>query len=175
MPLRFAEFFVLCDPGSDWHTETCHPVDDVPCDLRFCPLIGRFCHASLHIGATGSVWSITLRPDRPLATKPRHRREAKSRATWSDNSSRRAWRSRKAWCRAARSPWPTKVVRSALQHAASVGSLMITTEPMVAERQERSLTGHRRWLFRRDGRHGILNVNALTTGVSDGRPAPTGS
>ena len=36
---------------------------------------------------------------------------------------------------------PTKVVRSALQHAASLGSLMITTEPMVAERQERSLTG----------------------------------
>ncbi len=33
---------------------------------------------------------------------------------------------------------PTKVVRSALQHAASVGSLMITTEVMVAERQEKS-------------------------------------
>jgi chaperonin GroEL len=29
---------------------------------------------------------------------------------------------------------PTKVVRSALQHAASIGSLMITTEAMVAER-----------------------------------------
>src|SRR6185437_5282775 len=29
---------------------------------------------------------------------------------------------------------PTKVVRSALQHAASVASLMITTEAMVAER-----------------------------------------
>jgi chaperonin GroEL len=36
---------------------------------------------------------------------------------------------------------PTKVVRSALQHAASVGSLMITTEAMVAERQEKSATG----------------------------------
>ena len=33
---------------------------------------------------------------------------------------------------------PTKVVRSALQHAASVGSLMITTEAMVAERREKS-------------------------------------
>ena len=33
---------------------------------------------------------------------------------------------------------PTKVVRSALQHAASVGSLMITTEAMVAERQEKT-------------------------------------
>jgi chaperonin GroEL len=33
---------------------------------------------------------------------------------------------------------PTKVVRSALQHAASVGSLMITTEAMVAEHTEKS-------------------------------------
>jgi len=32
---------------------------------------------------------------------------------------------------------PTKVVRSALQYAASVGSLMITTEAMVAERREK--------------------------------------
>jgi chaperonin GroEL len=31
---------------------------------------------------------------------------------------------------------PTKVVRSALQHAASIGSLMLTTEAMVAEWQE---------------------------------------
>jgi chaperonin GroEL len=35
---------------------------------------------------------------------------------------------------------PTKVVRSALQHAASVGSLMITTEAMVAERPEKRAT-----------------------------------
>jgi len=35
----------------------------------------------------------------------------------------------------------TKVVRSALQHAASVGSLMITAEAMVAERQEKSSGG----------------------------------
>ena len=47
---------------------------------------------------------------------------------------------------------PTKVVRSALQHAASVGSLMITTEAMVAERQEKSPAGngssgaHGRWM-----------------------------
>jgi chaperonin GroEL len=33
---------------------------------------------------------------------------------------------------------PTKVVRSALQHAASVGALMITTEAMVAEPHEKS-------------------------------------
>jgi len=32
---------------------------------------------------------------------------------------------------------PTKVVRAALQHAASVGSLLITTEAMVAERPEK--------------------------------------
>ena len=32
---------------------------------------------------------------------------------------------------------PTKVVRSALQHAASVGSLMVTTEAMVAEKPEK--------------------------------------
>jgi chaperonin GroEL len=37
---------------------------------------------------------------------------------------------------------PTKVVRTALQHAASVGSLMITTEAMVAERQEKSSAGN---------------------------------
>src|ERR1700681_4561369 len=36
---------------------------------------------------------------------------------------------------------PTKVVRTALQHAASVGSLLITTEAMVAERPERRPAG----------------------------------
>ncbi len=36
---------------------------------------------------------------------------------------------------------PTKVVRSALQHAASIASLMITTEAMVAERPEKSSAG----------------------------------
>ena len=36
---------------------------------------------------------------------------------------------------------PTKVVRSALQHAASIASLMITTEAMVAERPEKSSPG----------------------------------
>ena len=33
---------------------------------------------------------------------------------------------------------PAKVVRSALQHAASIASLMITTEAMVAERPDKS-------------------------------------
>jgi len=36
---------------------------------------------------------------------------------------------------------PTKVVRSALQHAASVGSLMLTTEAMVADHVEKSSNG----------------------------------
>ncbi len=36
---------------------------------------------------------------------------------------------------------PTKVVRSALQHAASIAALMITTEAMVAERPEKSSGG----------------------------------
>ena len=36
---------------------------------------------------------------------------------------------------------PTKVVRSALQHAASVGSLLITTEAMVAEKPQKAPAG----------------------------------
>ncbi len=36
---------------------------------------------------------------------------------------------------------PTKVVRSALQHAASVGALMITTEAMVTDRSEKQSSG----------------------------------
>jgi chaperonin GroEL len=36
---------------------------------------------------------------------------------------------------------PTKVVRSALQHAASIGSLMLTTEAMVAEHVEKTADG----------------------------------
>jgi len=36
---------------------------------------------------------------------------------------------------------PTKVVRSALQHAASIGSLMLTTEAMVADHIEKTADG----------------------------------
>ena len=32
---------VLHDPNRDWHTETCHPVDDIACDLCLGPLIGQ--------------------------------------------------------------------------------------------------------------------------------------
>ena len=56
---------------------------------------------------------------------------------------------------------PTKVVRAALQNAASVASLMLTTEALVAERPEEEVGRRRRWRPRRrwrrhgrDGRHG---------------------
>jgi chaperonin GroEL len=37
---------------------------------------------------------------------------------------------------------PTKVVRTALQNAASVASLLLTTEAMVAEKPEEKEAGH---------------------------------
>ena len=52
---------------------------------------------------------------------------------------------------------PTKVVRAALQNAASVASLMLTTEALIAERPEEEGGRRRRWprrWRRRDGRHG---------------------
>ena len=52
---------------------------------------------------------------------------------------------------------PTKVVRTALQDAASVAALLITTEAMVAERPEKkSAPAGRRRHGRRHGRHGLL-------------------
>ena len=49
---------------------------------------------------------------------------------------------------------PTKVTRYALQNAASVAGLMLTTDAMVAElpKEERGHAGARPW--RRHGRHG---------------------
>ena len=47
---------------------------------------------------------------------------------------------------------PTKVVRTALQDAASVAGLLVTTEAMVAEKPEKKAPAMRGW--RRDGRHG---------------------
>jgi chaperonin GroEL (HSP60 family) len=51
---------------------------------------------------------------------------------------------------------PTKVVRAALQNAASVASLMLTTEALVRRASEEEVAvgrwRPRRW--RRDGRHG---------------------
>ena len=53
---------------------------------------------------------------------------------------------------------PTKVVRAALQNAASVAGLLITTEAMVADRPRRrrpeAAAGRRR--HGRHGRHGLL-------------------
>ena len=49
---------------------------------------------------------------------------------------------------------PTKVVRTALQDAASVAGLLITTEAMIAERPKKELARPRRHARRRHGRHG---------------------
>ena len=51
---------------------------------------------------------------------------------------------------------PTKVVRSALQGAASVAGLLITTEAMVAEVPKKNSRRPRRCRRRRHGRHGFL-------------------
>ena len=52
---------------------------------------------------------------------------------------------------------PTKVVRIALQDAASVASLLITTEAMVAERPKKeSAPAMPRWRHGWNGRHGLL-------------------
>ena len=48
---------------------------------------------------------------------------------------------------------PTKVVRTALQVAASIAGLIITTEAMIAEKPKRGVGGRRRHA-RRHGRHG---------------------
>jgi chaperonin GroEL len=51
---------------------------------------------------------------------------------------------------------PTKVTRTALQNAASVASLMLTTEAMVAEapKEEAARRRHARWRHGWHGRHG---------------------
>ena len=48
---------------------------------------------------------------------------------------------------------PTKVVRTALQNAASVASLLLTTEAMVAEKPEEKGAGGAPAACRRHGRH----------------------
>jgi chaperonin GroEL (HSP60 family) len=50
---------------------------------------------------------------------------------------------------------PTKVVRAALQNAASIAGLLITTEAMVAERPKKE-TGAPRDAWRWHGRNGLL-------------------
>ena len=58
---------------------------------------------------------------------------------------------------------PTKVVRAALQNAASIAGLLITTEAMVAERpkKEQWRSGYAWWWHGWDGRYGLLNSFAL--------------
>ena len=51
---------------------------------------------------------------------------------------------------------PTKVVRIALQDAATVAALLITTEAMVADRPKKDSPGGNAWRRRRHGRHGLL-------------------
>ena len=54
---------------------------------------------------------------------------------------------------------PTKVVRTALQDAASVAGLLVTTEAMVAEKPEKKAPadGRRRRRHGWHGRHGLLS------------------
>ena len=55
---------------------------------------------------------------------------------------------------------PAKVVRTALQDAASVAGLLITTEAMVAEVPKKKPAPRRCRRRRRHGRHGLLSVRA---------------
>ena len=50
---------------------------------------------------------------------------------------------------------PAKVTRSALQNAASIAALFLTTEAVIADKPEKAAAGHARWR-RRHGRHGLL-------------------
>ena len=54
---------------------------------------------------------------------------------------------------------PTKVVRSALQNAASIAGLLITTEAMVAERPKKDAGMPAMPGGGMDGRHGLLREN----------------
>ena len=84
---------------------------------------------------------------------------------------------------------PTKVVRTALQDAASVAGLLMTTEAMVAEKPEKKAPRDAAG-WRRHGRHGLLIRKSAATkegagrkvrpfsldgGRLSGRPCTTGS
>jgi len=64
---------------------------------------------------------------------------------------------------------PTKVVRLALQDAASVAGLLITTEAMVAERPEKRVTSRTR--MARHGRYGLLGRSRRETRGPQLRPS----
>ena len=66
---------------------------------------------------------------------------------------------------------PTKVVRVALQNAASVAGLLITTEAMITDRPKKDAgagdAGRRRH-GRRHGRHGLLSPGILPISKAKG-------
>ena len=70
---------------------------------------------------------------------------------------------------------PTKVVRTALQDAASVAGLLVTTEAMVAEKPEKKAPAMpRRRRHGRDGRYGLLiDVHHCKTEGRIGKSAPS--
>ena len=59
---------------------------------------------------------------------------------------------------------PAKVTRSALQNAASIAALFLTTEAVVADKPEKAAAGGGRWRAGH-GRHGLLSprLHALRT------------
>ena len=57
---------------------------------------------------------------------------------------------------------PTKVVRTALQNAGSIASLMLTTEALVAEIPEKKEAPCRRRTRRRHGRHVLRQLSAVS-------------
>ena len=63
---------------------------------------------------------------------------------------------------------PTKVVRTALQDAASVAGLLVTTEAMVAEHPKKEAPMRHAPGRRRHGRHGLLGPATLA-GMNEGR------
>ena len=72
---------------------------------------------------------------------------------------------------------PTKVVRTALQDAASVAGLLVTTEAMVAEKPEKKgagdASGRRHGRHGRHGRYGLL-IRSSVAANAKGRGGPQG-
>ncbi len=65
---------------------------------------------------------------------------------------------------------PTKVMRTALQHAASVAGLLVTTEAMVAEHPKKEAADGHAPGRRRHGRHGLLTGETPPDRIQKGRP-----
>ena len=69
---------------------------------------------------------------------------------------------------------PAKVTRSALQNAASIAALFLTTEAVIADKPEKAAPAMPRWR-RRHGRHGLLTPDAHARRHRDeGGPPPGG-